>query len=97
MPIFTHQNKVLQRGDPGIYIIMKVLNKFMKNLGGNFIELNEISAANSVLEINPNTEKDPRNMYIGMYTKILLTKLLEQGDIFQSDFDSFLKATRCFY
>ena len=49
--------------------------------------MNEISAANSVLEINPNKEKDPRDMYLGIYTKILLTKLLEQGDMSQRDFD----------
>ena len=66
MLIFTHPNNVMQREDPWIYIIMHKCNKFMNNLGGKFIELNEISAANSVLEINSNKEKDPRDMYIGM-------------------------------
>ena len=41
--------------------------------------MNEISAANSTLETNRNKEKDPRGVYIGMYTKVLLTKLLKQG------------------
>ena len=32
--------------------------------------MNEISAANSTLKTNPNKEKDPRGVYIGMYTKV---------------------------
>ena len=49
--------------------------------------MNEISAANSVLEINPNKEKDPRDMDLGIYTKSLLSKLLEQDNMSQRDFD----------
>ena len=59
--------------------------------------MNEISAAHSTLETNPNKEKDPRGVYIGMYTKILLTKLLKQGGVSQQDFDSFLETTHYFY
>ena len=42
MSLFTHPNKVLQREDPCIYIIMQELNKFMVNLRRQFIELHEI-------------------------------------------------------
>ena len=96
MPLFTHPNKVLQREDPCIYIIMQELNKFIVNLSGKFIELHEISTK-PVLEIDPRKQKDPRNIYNGLYTKNLLNKLLEQGDISQQKFDSFLEAVRCFY
>ena len=50
-----------------------------------------------MLEINPRKQKDPRNIYISLYTKNLLNKLLEQSDISQQKFDSFLEAVRCFY
>ena len=70
---------------------MQELNKFMVNLSGKFIELHEISTK-PVLEIDPRKQKDPRNIYIGLYTKNLLNKLLEQGDISQQKFDSFLEA-----
>ena len=96
MPLFTHPNKVLQREDLCIYIIMQELNKFIVNLSGKFIELHEISTK-PVLEIDPRKQKDPRNIYNGLYTKNLLNKLLEQGDISQQKFDSFLEAVRCFY
>ena len=96
MPLFTHPNKMLQHEDPCFYIIMQELNKFMVNLSRKFIELHEISTK-PVLEIDPRKQKDPRNIYIGLYTKNLLNKLQEQGDISQRKFDSFLEAVRCFY
>ena len=71
-PMFTHAKLLLQREDPCIYLILEEQNKFIRNLCGKFLKLEEVSKADRITDTAD--QKHPTDIFVGMLTKNLFKK-----------------------
>ena len=59
-------------------------------LSGKFIPVAEIRSASQVSDINTNNDKPKQEMFIGISTKTLINKLVEEGDISPAEKQKFM-------
>ena len=71
LPMFTHPNLLLQRVDQCIYLLLEDLSKFMRNLCGKFLKLEEVLEADRITDVDTADQKHPADIFVGMLTKNL--------------------------
>jgi hypothetical protein len=84
IPTFTTVNKLFQRGEPVINLLLDHLESFLKKLAGKFICIDAIAAANKVCEIDFSDDgitKEEDKMFVGITTWGKMMKMLNDGDL----------------
>ena len=103
LPTFTHMNQFLQRDEPLIHVLQPQLTKLLKRVLGKFLKapvLAKAVADDKLAEINfmdMENQVDNKELVIGMMTKQMANKLLEDGDITTNQLKVFYTAIRAFY
>ena len=93
----THPNLLLQREDPCKYLILEELNKFWRNFCGKFLKLEEVSKVDRITDTDTADQKHSPDILVGMLTKNLIKRLLNEGDISQESYNKFFKAVRSIF
>ena len=93
----THPNLLLQREDPCKYLILEELNKFLRNFCGKFLKLEEVSKVDRITDTDRADQKHSPDILVGMLTKNLIKRLLNEGDISQESYNKFFKAVRSIF
>lgn len=99
LPMFTHYNMFLQRSDPlahrvypaTIHLAKKVASRFIKP---DILRKEEITAD---LLVNSGNYLPLSEVFIGLTTKTKLNKLLNEGDISQSQWEKCIEGCIAFY
>ena len=101
IPTFTRLNMLLQREDPMIFLIFSQIRAFVKNLMCKFVcPEHIINAGEDITKVAydcPSNQLDNDKVYIGMFTRSKLRKLLDDGDLLSSDVRKFITGVRAFY
>ena len=104
LPCFTNFNKFLQREDPVIYQLYDLQQRFMHKLASKFIKPEIIQKQKlenksfADLDITLENQKDDMSLGIGPpLTRNTLKRLLEEGEIDQTEVDQFFDAVRAFF
>ena len=103
LPCFTNFNKFLQREDPVIYQLYDLQQRFMHKLASKFIKPEIIQKQKlenksfADLDVSLENQKDDMSLGIGPLTRNTLKRLLEEGEIDQTEVDQFFDAVRAFF
>ncbi|CAB4009886.1 ATP-dependent DNA helicase [Paramuricea clavata] len=103
LPCFTNFNKFLQREDPVIYQLYDLQQHFMHKLASKFIKPEIIQKQKlenksfADLDVSLENQKDDMSLGIGPLTRHTLKRLLEEGEIDQTEVDQFFDAVRAFF
>ena len=100
---FTNFNKFLQTEEPLIQCLYDQIQSFMNKLASKFIkpeviqQLKQEQSSFTKLSISLENQKSDPDLTIGILTKTLLAKLLDNGDILEKSSDCFYDSVRAFY
>ena len=101
IPLFTRLNKLLQGGNPVIFLVHPKMIAFLKNLISRFVKLHHIFDASDDIKTikynDPSCQLEDGKIYLGMLTRSRQRKLLEHGDIAPHAVSKFFKGVRSFY
>lgn len=100
LPTFTQVNLLLQREDPNIYLIADAIRIFLKKLLSKFVTIQVIRDTRDITKVdfqNPENQLSDSAITIGIVTKQLIQKLLNEGDIDEHDMKKFYAGVRAFY
>ena len=103
LPTFTHMNQLLQRDEPLIHVLHPQLTKLLKRVLGKYLKpsiLAKAVADQKLAEVNFKALENQVNdvdLVIGMMTKQLARKLLDDGDITENQLKAFYAAIRTFF
>ena len=84
LPLFTHFNQLLQRDEPAINILRSAIEGLKKNVAKCITLPNKVREVSSISEIYLNHHQnfmDTQDIYLGVLTKNMLKKFLDQEDI----------------
>ena len=100
IPLFTKLNLLLQRQEPVIYLLDSSMKAFLKSLFSRFVDPQEIVAVGpDIIKTDfsrPNQLPDHK-LYLGMFTRSKMMKLLDEGDIAPSAITKLMKGARAFF
>lgn len=97
--LFTNFNKLLQRDEPTIHILLDAMNSLAKKLASRIV-LPNIIKDNAITDIDLDDDevfKSNQHIFLGGMTKNNLSKLLNDGDIGQSDYDKVFHAAHQYF
>ena len=84
LPLFTHFNQLLQREEPTIHILKSAMEGLGKKLAKRImlpIKVKEISSISDIDLSNSENFMNTQDMYVGVLTKNVLKRKLDEGDI----------------
>ena len=84
LPLFTHFNQLLQREEPTIHILKSAMESLGKKLAKRImlpIKVKEISSISDIDLSNSENFRNTQDMYVGVLTKNMLKRKLDEGDI----------------
>ena len=99
IPLFTNFNKLLQSGEPVIYIVHDKVTALAKTLGNRIIKA-DVMQSTAVTEIdleNSAVFKEYKSIHLGGTTKFTLQRLLNQGYISPAQYDNVFKAAQEYF
>ena len=103
LPTFTHMNQFLQRDEPLIHVLYPQLTKLLKRILGKYLKPSVLAksvADQKLADVNFKDLEDQVNnddLVIGIMTKQLAHKLLDDGNITVNQLKAFYTAVRAFY
>lgn len=103
LPSFTSINKFLQRETPCIHVIHERLQSFLTTVLSKFVKISVIREAQdnedliNVDFVSTDNQLPDSTVFIGFITKQMLNKLLDDGDIGNSEMKRCYKGVRIFY
>ena len=103
LPSFTSINKFLQRETPCIHVIQEKLQSFLTTVLSKFVTIRVIRKALdnedliNVDFVSTDNQLPDSTVFIGFITKQMLNKLLDDGDIGNSEMKRFYNGVRIFY
>ena len=102
LPVFTHDNQLLQREEPLIHILQPQLTKLLKNVLAKFVNPPVIASClqagtlSSIDFTNPDNQVSDDKLVIGFIANQKIRHLLEEGDISEHQHTLFFRAARAF-
>ena len=100
LPVFSKLNLLLQREYPTIFLIADEIRAFLKRLLGKFMKIEAIRVEDDVTNVDYLCEDNQLSyseLTIGVMTKQLIRRLLENGDIDENAMKTFYKSVRAYY
>ena len=102
IPTFTTLNKFLQRETPCIHLLNDKLQSFFFNLLSKFVKVSIIRDAKEKGELfdvdfSIDNQLQDGKIFIGIMTRQILRKLLNEGDIAEYEVSKFYSGVRDFY
>ena len=98
--MFTMLNKFLQRESPCVHALDDVMKAFIQKVLGKFLKISSVQATNGDINVDFSSfdnQLDNQNIFIGLMTKQLLQKFLNNGDVAVCDAKKFFTGVRSFY
>ena len=93
--VFTTYNKFLQRSDPLSYKVYPVTEDLVRRLAVHNLTPQAIKNGVSLESLNDSTCYLP--LFCGFSTKNLMDKMLREGDITQTQYNTCLRGAQAFY
>ena len=99
LPMFTHYNLFLQRGDPLAHKVYPVTKSLVKKIGSRFLDPSCFVEGTVTEEIIDDEENylPLEEVFIGLLTRKKLKKLFFEGDINKTQYNLIPKAAIAFY
>ena len=100
LPLFTHFNQLLQRDEPTIHILRSAVEGLKKKVAKCITLPNKVREVSSISEIylnHPQNFMDTQDIYLGVLTKNMLKKFLDQDDILQKQYKELHDAVHYYF
>ena len=98
LPMFTTYNKFLQRSDPLAHMVYPATKSLIKRVASCFIKPDVLQDAITIDMLDNEINYLPLSqVFVGLGTKSLLNKLLNEGDISQNQWNLSINGAIVFY
>ena len=100
LPLFTHFNQLLLREEPTIHILKSAIEGLGKKVAKCIILPTKVRQVSGISEIDLNDSQnfmDTQDIYLGVLTKNMLKRFLDQGDISQKQYTKFHDAVYYYF
>ena len=100
LPTFTNFNLFLQRDAPQIYLLYDQMHVLLRKLLSKFVKSTVIAASEDITEVeylSTENQKENHQLFIGIITKGMSSKKLDDGDLALEQIQKFYRGVRSFY